>query len=389
MSSKMQSTSATLVAAKAFNRRTVLKGALYAGTALSVGPFVLPRRALGAGQVNVFAWGDYVQQNMIDKFESDSGITVNLSTFGSNDEAENKLRAAGGAGFDVIFPSVTNRSNYDEGDLLMPLDEAQINVDAVIPSMYRDSIQLGAVKRGKRFLVPFDWGTEAITFDSATHDLGDDEVSFGTMWQDGFEGAAAFRQKSVIMGVGLYLDSIGEIKSDRMLDVYKSEEDARRVWDACAKFVIERKGNIGAFWNNATEATGAFTDAGCTIGQTWDTTGILLGRDIDPKWKYRMPIEGGITWMDSMGIPSGVENLEQAHAFINAMLTAEMGAMFANNTGYNSCVAGAEEFLSEENKRIFQEVYPQDKLENLWWWQADTPFFAPLRQEYVEMITNA
>lgn len=389
MSSKMQSTSATLVAAKAFNRRTVLKGALYAGTALSVGPFVLPRRALGAGQVNVFAWGDYVQQNMIDKFESDSGITVNLSTFGSNDEAENKLRAAGGAGFDVIFPSVTNRANYDEGDLLMPLDEAQINVDAVIPSMYRDSIQLGAVKRGKRFLVPFDWGTEAITFDSATHDLGDDEVSFGTMWQDGFEGASAFRQKSVIMGVGLYLDSIDEIKSDRMLDVYKSEEDARRVWDACAKFVIERKGNIGAFWNNATEATGAFTDAGCTIGQTWDTTGILLSRDIDPKWKYRMPIEGGITWMDSMGIPSGVENLEQAHAFINAMLTAEMGAMFANNTGYNSCVDGAAEFLSEENKRIFQEVYPQDKLENLWWWQADTPFFAPLRQEYVEMITNA
>ena len=63
--------------------------------------------------------------------------------------------------------------------------------------------------------------------------------------------------------------------------------------------------------------------------------------------------------------------------------------MFANNTGYNSCVAGAEEFLSEENKRIFQEVYPQDKLENLWWWQSDTPFFAPLRQEYVEMITNA
>ena len=55
MSSKVSSASATLVAAKAFNRRTVLKGALYAGSALSVGPFVLPRRALGAGQVNVFA----------------------------------------------------------------------------------------------------------------------------------------------------------------------------------------------------------------------------------------------------------------------------------------------------------------------------------------------
>ena len=116
------STSATLAAAREFTRRKILKGAVYTGTAASIGPFVLPRRALGAGEVRVFAWGDYVQPNMIEKFEAYTGITVNLSTFGSNDEAENKLRAAGGTGFDVIFPSVTNRGNYDEGDLLMPLD---------------------------------------------------------------------------------------------------------------------------------------------------------------------------------------------------------------------------------------------------------------------------
>ena len=384
------STAATLQAAKEFTRRKILKSALVTGTALSVGPFVLPRRVLGAGQVNVFAWGDYVQQNIIDAFESATGIKINLSTFGSNDEAENKLRAAGGKGFDVIFPSVTNRPNYDEGDLLMPIDESRVNVDNVIPSMYRASIELGAVKRGKRYLIPFDWGTEAITFHSSVHPLADDEVSFGTMWQDDpkFKGAAAFRQKSVIMGVGLYLDSIGEVNSNRMLDVYKTEEDARRVWDACTKFVLERCQNIGAFWNNATEATAAFTDAGCSIGQTWDTTGILLGRDVDPKYKYRMPIEGGITWMDSMGIPSGVENLDEAYEFINFLLTPEIGAMFANNTGYNSCVKGAEEYLSEANKRIFKEVYTPEAIENLWWWQADTPFFAPVRQEYVEVITN-
>ena len=375
-------------------RRTILKGAAATG-AIVAAPFVLRAHdaLASSGQVNVFAWGDYVQDNMIKKFEEGSGIKVNLSTYGSNDEAENKLRAAGGKGFDVIFPSVTNRSNYDDsnapgGSWLAPLDESKLNVDAVIPSMMRDSIQLGAVRRGKRYLLPFDWGTEAITFNSETHPMSDAEVSYGSLWAEGLSKQVAFRQKSVIMGVGLYLESIGQVKSDRMLDVYKTEDDARRVWDACAKFVIENKGKIGAFWNNATEATAAFTDAGCSVGQTWDTTGILLNRQ-DAKYKYRMPKEGGITWMDSMGIPVGAENLDQAHAFINAMLNPEMAGLFSANTGYNSCVQGAENHAGEEYKAQFSQIYNEENLANLWWWQADTPWFAPVRQEYVEKITNA
>ncbi|MCR9255243.1 MAG: substrate-binding domain-containing protein [Alphaproteobacteria bacterium] len=366
-------------------RRTVLKGAAVTGAAVSAPAILRAGDALASsGTVNVFAWGDYVQENMIKKFEGDTGIKINLSTFGSNDEAEQKLKAAGGKGFDVIFPSVTNGNNYYGDDLLQPLDEAKLNIANLIPSMVRDSVQLGATYRGKRMLLPFDWGTEAITYDSKAMPLG--EVSYGSLFQG--DAKAAFRQKSVIMGVGLYLDSIGELKSNRMLDVYKSEDDARRVWSACAKFVIDNKKYIAAFWNNATEATNAFKQAGANIGQTWDTTGLLLNRE-DSKWIYGMPKEGGITWMDSMGIPSGAENLDQAYAFINAMLDPMMAGMFSANTGYNSAVAGAADHAGDEYKKQFNAVYNAENLANLWWWQADTPWFAPLRQEYVDQITNA
>ncbi len=371
------------------SRRTVLKAGA-AASALTLGfPAIVKDAFSSSGQVNVFAWGDYVQPNIVERFQKETGITVNLSTYGSNDEAQNKLRASGGKGFDVMFPSVTTRANYDEGNLLQPVDENKINVDNVIPSMYRDSIQLGAVRRGKRYLIPFDWGTEAITFDSSVHKLSDDEVSYGKLWGADLNGRVAFRQKSVLIGVAILLDSTGQVPSNRVLDIYKSEADMRRVLDACAEYILARKKNFGAFWNNATEATAAFTDAGCTIGQTWDTTGILLHRDIDAKWQYRMPKEGGITWMDSIGLPSGAENLDQAYQFINFLLTPEVGGMFANNTGYNSCVKGAEAYLTDANKRIFKDVYPTKALENLWWWQADTPYFAPVSQEYVEKITNA
>lgn len=369
-----------------FSRRTVLQGA---AVALAAPAVLRAHDALSSsGSVDVFAWGDYVQDNMIQAFEKDTGIKVNLSTYGSNDEAENKLRAAGGAGFDVIFPSVTNGPNYYPDGLLAPIDESKVAMDRLIPSMVRDSLSLGATYRGKRYLLPFDWGTEAVTFDSEAWPMDDAEVSYGSLWQPEAKGAAAFRQKSVIMGVGLYLDAIGEVKSNRMLDVYKSEEDAHRVWSACTQFILDRKENIAAFWNNATEATAAFTDAGATIGQTWDTTGLLLNRE-NAKWKYRMPKEGGITWMDSVGVPSGAANPEQAYAFINFLMTPEIGGMFAANTGYNSAAKGAADHAGADYKRQFEEVYTEAALSNLWWWQADTPFFGPLRNEYVEKITNA
>lgn len=162
-------------------RRSVLKSTLAASAVLAA-PAVMRSPAFGqsSGSVNVFVWGDYIQPNMIEKFQADTGITMNVSTYGSNDEAEQKLKAAGGKGFDVIFPSVTNVANYQDGDqfILQPLDESRIETGNLIPSMYRDSIQLGAVQRGERVAIPFNWGTEAVTFDASVFtDVADaDEI---------------------------------------------------------------------------------------------------------------------------------------------------------------------------------------------------------------------
>ncbi len=375
------------------SRRSFLKKSAVVAAA-ATGPWIINSQVLAASQqVNVFAWVDYVNQNMIDGFEKETGIKVNLTTFGSNDEAEQKTKASGGKGWDVIFPSVTNRANYEDsnapgGIWLAPIDEKRANLNAVIPSFMRDSIQLGAVYRDKRYLIPYDWGTEGITFNSNALKLKDEEVSYGDLWRPEVKGKVAFRQKSVIMGTGLYLDSIGVVKSNRMLDVYKSEEGARRVWSETTDWIIERKDWFGAFWNNATEATSAFKDAGAVIGQTWDTTGLLLAQE-DSAYKYRAPKEGIITWLDSVGMLAGAENVDEAYKFINYILTPKVGGMMSNKTGYNSAVAGSSEFTSDTFKRQFAEVYRPDVLSNMWWWQADTPWFAPMRQEFVEKISNA
>ena len=371
-----------------FNRRSLLKST----AAVLAAPLVLRAHdaLASSGSVKVLSWQDYVQPNIAEKFEADTGITLELTTFGSNDEAESTIQATGGRGFDVVFPSITNAAGYlaSDGSSYFAEVPAEVNLDAVIPSFMRDSAALGGTHDGKQILVPFDWGTEGVTRNTAKIDIDDAELSYGDLWRDEAKGAVAFRQKSIIMGTGLYLDATGEVPSNRMLDGYKSEDDARRVWGAITQWILERKDHFGAFWNNATEATSAFKDAGCIIGQTWDTTGLLLNRE-NPDYVYRAPKEGIITWLDSFGMLKAVVNREQAIAFMNFMLTPEVGGMFANNTGYNSAVAGAAAFATDDFTRQFAEVDSDDVLANMWWWPADTPFFAPVRNEFVEIITNA
>ena len=370
-----------------FSRRTVLQM-----TAAGVAAPALLKASdalASSGTVKVFAWQDYIQPNIKDAFEAETGITLELTTYGSNDEAESTVRANGGKGFDVVFPSITNSAGYvdDNGDNFFAPIPAEVNSSNVIPSFLRDSAALGGQFKGEQILLPFNWGTEGVTYNSAEMPI-EGQVSYGDLWSDAAKGKVAFRQKSVIMGTGLYLDAQGIVPSNRMLDVYKSEDDARRVWGEVTKWILERKENFGAFWNNATEATAAFKDAGSIIGQTWDTTGLLLNRE-NSDFLYRAPSEGIITWLDSVGMLKGAENKDQAVAFINFVLKPETGGMFANNTGYNSAVAGAADYASDEFKAQFNEVYTPDVLGNMWWWQADTPFFAPVRNEFVEIITNA
>lgn len=372
-----------------FTRRSVLK---LSSAALAAPVILRATDALASsGSVKVFAWQDYIQPNIVEKFEKDTGIKMELTTFGSNDEAESTVRASGGKGFDIVFPSITNVPGYldDNGDSFFAEVPADVKTGNIIPSFLRDSGTLGGVHAGKQVALPFDWGTEGITLNRAALPISDGELSFSDLFlQEAAKGKAAFRQKSVIMGVGLYLDAIGEVPSNRMLDVYKSEEDANRVWAAVTKWILAHKENIGAFWNNATEATSAFKQAGCVIGQTWDTTGLLLNRE-NADFVYRAPKEGIITWMDSMAMLKGAPNPEQAVAFMNFMLQPEVGGMFANNTGYNSAVNGAADHATAEFKKQFNEVYTSSVLNNMWWWQADTAFFAPIRDKYVEIITNA
>ena len=95
---------ATVRAARS-SRRSILRAATALGAVGALAP-VYARKALSSsGELNWFTWEDYAPQPLIDRFQADTGITLNVTSYSSNEDCLNKLKAAGGgAGWDMASP---------------------------------------------------------------------------------------------------------------------------------------------------------------------------------------------------------------------------------------------------------------------------------------------
>ena len=371
---------------KTFKRRTFLKGAAAAAVA---GPAILRSHdaLASSGSVDVYAWDEYVSQDMIAAFESNTGIKLNLTTFGTNNEVLNKLRASKGKGFDIVFPSVSSlQSWYDASaedgvELLQAVDESRVKAEQVQPAIWEKSLDLGASRRGQRFGVPFNWGTEGVAFDSEAHDLTWENASWNSQWGKGNEGKVAVRPRSGLTTIALMLDGTGQ-----MLDeAYKDETAAKDVFGKALAFAIEHKPWVKVFWKTAADLTGAFTQNGCTIGQSWDGTAIGMWKESDGRIKYVAPQEGALTWLDTMCLTSGAQNVDQAYELVNWLISAEGGGMHSAHSGYNSAAIGAENALDADAQDRFKFIYGPngEAIANLWWWKPEAGWFGKLRGEYI------
>ncbi len=94
-----------------------------------------------AETLSLLTWKGYAPQKLIDQFEKETGIKVEV-TFSNNEEMIAKLRATRGAGFDLAQPSQDRISSVQaKYKIYQPLDYSRIDTSLFIPSM------LDAVKK--------------------------------------------------------------------------------------------------------------------------------------------------------------------------------------------------------------------------------------------------
>lgn len=388
MSTAKPGSNLTALAARRFNRRVLLKAGAGAAAVLVAGPGLVRSARSSSGELNLLNWSDEFPGDVIPNFEKATGIKVNSTPFSQNEEQINKLQATGGEGFDLVQPTRDRAPQFKDLGVLAPIDTGKIKSFANIqPTFVQSSASLWTWNGGLYHL-PHLWGTEAVSWRTDKWKGDPTKLSFGDLWADDVKGHVQGRPHSLLTTIGLWFDHTGKLPSNRLLDAYKDPDSFKKIYDQLIVFAVEHKPWIKQFWDSADNTKSGLLENDVIIGATWDGPALSLKKAGQPV-AYQAPVEGAITWVDGLSLTKAAKNADQAYAFLDYLYTPEVSAALAEGSGYNPVVTGAELKLSEVAKKIFQEAYPGDSLQNLWHRPAEPSWVAELRTQYADKFKAA
>ena len=373
----------------ATSRRGFLKSSA-ALSAAALGPWVISRNALASsGELNILMWSDYLPPSFLEAFTAKTGITVNYTGIGSNEEIINKMKATKGRGVDICSPTNMRSPQWIDLGLLQAFDMSRIStIGNVNPAMLRvgeEEWNFGG--KGSHWL-PHIWGTEAVSWRTDMYAPPGGVPSYGNIWSADVKGKTMIRPHSGMLGAGLFLETTGQLEPGAMRKAYDDEETMRKTWETVTEFCIANKDQIKLFWNDADSQKNGFLNDGVVVGQTWDGPPLAMKTAGEPV-TYQAPKEGALAWVDGMSLSAAAENIEQVYAFLSFCFEPEPAGKAIDKHGYNSAVLGADQFAGDQYKKNFAEAYPGDALSNLWPWPKEPQWYADVRTEYRNKFVNA
>jgi spermidine/putrescine transport system substrate-binding protein len=284
-------------------------------------PGLKPRRAHAAisGTLSLCTWPNYHNQANLDQFTKDTGVPINVTIFGSNEEMLAKLQA-GGTGWDVFVPTNYTISTYVKLGLIDPLDLSKLpNFDAKAndPRFTGEGTVDGTV-----YAVPKDWGTTGYAVNTKT--VTQDMNSWKQFWdlsQTDYSGKVTvhdYQLTTIGNALKYYGYSFNSI-------------DPKELADA-EKLLMAVKPHLFAI---TSDYQPAMRNGDAAMAMCWTGDAVQMSRDI-PEIKYVIGKEGGEIWTDFFAIPKDAPNKDAAYAFIDFLETPAVNAKEVEAHGYPS-----------------------------------------------------
>lgn len=291
--------------------------------------------------LTIFNWGDYIDADLVDKFEQETGIKVIYETFDSNEAMMTKIEQ-GGTAYDIAVPSEYAIEKMKEEDLLLPVDHSKIPNLKYIDQRFMDL----PFDPGNEYSIPYFWGTVGILYN--TDILGDKKI---TSWNDLWDPEL----KNQI----LLIDGAREVMGMGLNSLHYSLNDKNRDHLVEAKQKLDiLTPNIKAIVGDEIRMLMENDEAG--IGVVWSGTAQELMWEKD-NLEYVLPEEGSNLWFDNMVIPKTAKNPEAAHQFMNFILDPENAAQNTEYVGYSTPNKEALKYMDEETISD-ERFYPDEEM---------------------------
>ena len=120
--------------------------------------------AKAEGELFIYNWTDYTAPELIEKFETETGIKVTLDTYDSNETLLAKLKS-GATGYDIVVPTHNFVRIFVEEGLLEKIDVAALPGYANIEERW----QKPEWDPEGAYTIPWQWGTTSFTVDTGAY----------------------------------------------------------------------------------------------------------------------------------------------------------------------------------------------------------------------------
>ena len=307
------------------------------------------------GELYVYNWGEYIDEDVISQFEEETGITVVYDLFETNEEMYPVIEADA-VNYDVVCPSDYMIQKMRENDLLAELNFDNIPNIAQIDPAYMEMSQ--AFDPENKYSVPYCWGTVGILYNTRLlEELG---VPAPTKWADLWDER--------LSGEILMQDSVRDAFMVALKkDGYSMNSESKDELEQAKQELIDQKPLVQAYVIDQVRDKMIGGEAAVGVIYSGEMLYIQdevanLGLDYD--LEYVIPEEGTNLWLDSWVIPKNAQNKENAEKWIDFMCRPEIAKANFEYITYPTPNKGAFELLDEEmqnNKAVFPDI---DSLKN-------------------------
>jgi putrescine transport system substrate-binding protein len=307
---------------------------------------LLSTTAALADEVRVYNWSDYIDEDLLTKFEEETGIDLIYDVFDSNEVLETKM-LSGGSGYDVVVPTADFLARQIVAGAFQPLDAGKLpNLENMWDVIEDRTAQYDP---DNAYSINYMWGTTGLGLNvgKVKAALGDDAPMTSMDLVLKPENMAKLAECGVYFLdapteiIPMVLKYLGEDPDSEDPEVIgKVEETLMAVRPYIKKF-------------HSSEYINALANGDICVAVGWSGD-VLQARDRADEAgngveiAYNAFSEGSLMWFDQMAIPVDAPNPEAAHVFLNFIMDPQNMAAASNYVYFANGNQASQEFLEED-----------------------------------------
>ncbi|HEY6641301.1 polyamine ABC transporter substrate-binding protein [Povalibacter sp.] len=304
--------------------------------------------------VNVYNWSDYIDPEVLSRFEQESGIKVRYDVFDSNEVLETRL-LTGNSGYDLVVPSAYFLERQIKAGVFRKLDKSQLpNLANLDPDIAQRE---AAHDPNNEHSVVYMWGTTGIGYDATKLKAIMPDAPVDS-WRLIFDPAVLAKFKGC--GVSM-LDDPTDMVGTALLYLGKNpNSESPADLKLAEELLLKIRPLLRTIHSSQYIEQLANGELCIAVGYSGD---VLQARDRAAEAgkpldiRYSIPKEGALMWFDTLAIPADAAHPGNAHKLINYLLQPEVAAANSNFVKYANAITAATPLL-DESLRSDVSIYP-------------------------------